>query len=199
MPNKFKTLNESIKKALSESNYVDYEGKSYITFLYSTVFQNDFFLQITWKNDTIYWYRTTWLKEKDNIALAGTFSGDFDENDLKISLTLEKEQGTTAFTNIKGILEKIANLTIKPIFQNDNYGKDGQDITLTIGSEYATTAFSWQNCGTPKEWNSLDNLVVDILKLNDTFISTEKMLYNAYLDTEINNQTYEQIFEIKKI
>ena len=198
MPNKFNILNESIKKALSGSNYVDYDGKSYITVLYSTVFKNVFFLQITWKNDTIYWHRTTWLKEKDRIALADIFCGKFDENDLKISLTLEKEQGKSVLNDIKGILEKIANLSIKPVFQNENYGKDGQEITLTIGSEYATTTFLWQNCGTPKEWNRLDYLVADILKLNATFISTEKILYNAYLGIEVNEQTYEQIFEIKK-
>lgn len=198
MSNKFSTLNESIKNILSRSNYVDYDGKSYITFLYRTVFQNDFFLQITWENNVIYWYRTTWLKEKDRRGLANIFCGKFDEKDLKISLTLEKEQGKTVLDNMRGILEKITNLTIKPVFQNENYGKDGQDITLTIGSEYATTAFSWQNCDTPKEWNSLDNLIADILKLNTTFISTEKTLYSAYLDIEINNQSYEQLFEIKK-
>ncbi len=199
MSNKFSILNESIKNILSGSNYVDYDGKSYITVLYSTVFQNDFFLQITWKNDTIYWYRTTWLKEKDRRALADIFCGKFDEKDLKISLTLEKEQGKTVLDDMKGILEKIVKLTIKPVFQNENYGKDGQSITLTIGSDYAVNSFSWQNCGTPTEWSSLDNLIGDILKLNTTFISTEKTLYNAYLDIERNNQTYEQIFEIKKI
>ncbi len=198
MSNKFSILNESIKNILSRSNYVDYDGKSYITVLYRTVFQNDFFLQITWENNIIYWYRTTWLKEKDRMALGDIFCGKFDEKDLKISLTLEKEQGKTVLGDVKGILEKIAKLTIKPVFQNDNYGKDGESITLTIGSEYATTAFSWQTSDTPNEWNSLDNLIADILKLNTTFISTEKTLYNAYLDIEINNQSYEQLFEIKK-
>jgi hypothetical protein len=160
--------NQAIQEAILQSNLLDYKPFSYLEFLCQPTFTNDFLLQLVWQPKSVYWYRSTWLKAQDQEMLDTwlTYLQE-DEEILPLDLTFLRENGEINPLITKDLVQEINNLSITPVLFDDNlWGRDGEEIMLKIGSEKSYSVFHWHTCATPSNWDALDKLAKTILLLN---------------------------------
>jgi hypothetical protein len=163
-----KWQNQAIQDAILKSNWLDYSQYSYVEFLCQPTFANDFLLQLVWQPQKILWYRSTWVAEQDQEMLDTWLSYlQEDEEVLPLDLTFLHEKGEVNSLIIKDLVKEINNLSIKPVlFDDERWGRDGEEITLKIGSGKSLAVFHWYTCATPAQWAELDKLAKTLLQLN---------------------------------
>jgi hypothetical protein len=166
MKDKYHLFNALISELLYRSSPIDYGCQAYIELLYKATFGDDFLLQLSWENNVIHWYRTTWLKEKDRELVALWFDYAEKGETLPLDLSLKKEIGQAKTLIIKDLIEKIKSLSLKPMPTNEQKGRDGEEIILTIGAEGISSTFAWCTASTPIEWHQLAEALEFILRIN---------------------------------
>lgn len=199
MKNKYALFNQLTQDLLRQSNELDNNVGFFIELYCNQVFGNDFFLQICPLGANFKWHRSTWLKEKDSTIVNQWFDSSFDEEDFNLGLSILKESGEGAMTLLKNVQKKINNLTIKPILFNDDGGRDGLGIVLTIGNETERTTFAWETRCTPKEWSSLDELLDELLMLNKQLLATKQQYFLIDYQYEKHTQGTTKMLETKKL
>jgi len=163
---KYLLFHQTVRHALLNSNPVDYNGRPFIEMLCEEPFTDDFLLQMTWTSQTMSWYRTTWIKDQDRVIIDAWFEYLKEDDVLPIDLSLRKERGSENPKMIEPLVEEIRRLSIPLVFQNDLEGRDGNGITLKIGTDDSFVCLSWQSRKTPKEWGDWDKIFEKILLIN---------------------------------
>lgn len=168
-------LNQAIQEAFWQGNVIDYLHCSYMELLYQPTFTDSFLLQLAWEKDTLHWYRTTWLRERDREML-DTWLAYLKENEevLPLELTFLKESGKENALIANDLITEINRLAVKPVFFDDgNWGRDGEEIILKIGTPKSDITYHWHTCATPETWESLNKLVEVLLLTNEKFVRYE--------------------------
>jgi len=128
-------------------------------------FDNHVLLQLTWDNNDVQWYRTTWQKLIDTKKINDPIV-NLKYIGKQIQPTISYENGTTDLKQIQGIIDQIKQILIKP--QIDKWGGivlDGCYYTLIIGVESTQVTYKWHDL--PDKWDDLQKIVGLMVEFNE--------------------------------
>lgn len=198
MLNKTKLFDKVVTELLLESNPIEYGNQPHIELLVQPTFTNYFFLQITWNQNTMHWYRTTWLREKDRANYQHWFDKNNTDN-LDLSLTLLQEKGSDNVLIIKDLIEKITKLTIQPSLEDVIAGRDGEQVFLTIEQPFMRISYLWTTSSTPGTWAKLDEIYQQLLIINKHLQSADCQFLTASWSYEEDNNAINKFLSFEQL
>ncbi len=153
-----KLANEALKQGQIVDTY-----KPNIQIAIEPSFHNHVFLRLTWTNNMVNWYRTTWEKLTD----APKFNDPIEKlkyigHSIKPTLTFEK--GETDFDNIRQVVDFVKTISVKPQIEKGGIVIDGCYYTVIIGVDNRQAIYKWHYL--PDDWKPLQLLANMLEELN---------------------------------
>lgn len=143
---------------------------SYITLTCNEIFTADNITHLYWDDNKSLYFEKIYCSKAQEAMQINPCDYLSDEDGYEMTIAFEKKSGQLDYEKMQPLLSQLQILNPAVFHADSNsIGRDGTRYTFCVGKGCFRSSYSWWNVETPKDWQKMEQLVLDLKAVSTDF------------------------------